>query len=221
MDKVDIFMPVAPGHRRVFPASLCSALTQTYVNKRLLLFVDGIDSDIEATINRWFYVDKEKKENLPECDKHKLHYEYCERGVIIRNSSGPSGSAYRARQWLFEWEGKSPWVKMFDADDLMPPKALETMMSHVLPDVDGIFCPLLKSSSHRFAGIGNSDPMKRCGSGSMLLRREVMDTAIKEGFKWPAIRGHDQGFFEFLSQRKEKFNFVPTTQNFLYIYLKY
>jgi len=44
---------------------------------------------------------------------------------------------------------------------------------------------------------------------------------VEEGFVWPSFRGHDKGFFQFLENRKEKFNFVTVKpENALYLYLK-
>ena len=232
-ERVEIFIPVAAGHHKVFPAALCSALTQTYPNKRIVIFLDEIHPYLEKIIKEWFYTkDDVTTVTVPEQPIRRtpnfipqydaLIYEECKRGVIVRNKAGYSGSAHAARQWLFEWENKSDIVKMLDADDILTPRAIEIMMRHIGPEIDGVFCPMVRSSSCRYAGLNIPDPQnKPTGSGSMMLRRHVMDTMIEEGFKWPSKRGHDQGFFEFIRDRQEKFNFVTTGEfNLLYIYQK-
>lgn len=232
-ERVDIFIPVAANHAHVLPAAICSALTQTYPNKRLVLFLDGVDDRFDNVLNKWVYTPNDhpdpdktcaklsKVKNTRALQRDALVYEECERGVIIKNRAGPSETAHVGRQWLFEWEGKSPLVKMLDADDIMTPRGLEFMMHYVNPEVDGVFCPLLRCSGYRLAGANPPDPQdKQTGSGMMLLRREVMNTMIKEGYKWAAKRGHDRGFFEFIRDREEKFNFKVTNENFIYLYLR-
>ena len=51
---VDIFIPVIVGIPK-FPASLCSALTQTYPNVRVILWLDHIHELLEELLNRWWY----------------------------------------------------------------------------------------------------------------------------------------------------------------------
>lgn len=231
--QVDIFIPVAVKHVHVLPAAICSALTQTYPNKRILLFLDGLDQRLENVVTEWFYTSDdaptahepyqtlEKLSHSKSLNHDAISVDQCERGVVIRNRAGPSGSAHAARQWLFEWPEKSEVVKMLDADDIITPHGLEIMMKYLEPDVDGVFCPLMRSSHYRFAAANPPDPQnKQTGSGSMLLRKKVMDAMIKEGYRWLEKPGHDRGFFEFIRDREEKFNFKVTTEDTIYLYLK-
>lgn len=222
--KIDIFIPTAVGHAHLLPASLCSALTQTYTPKRILLFLDQIHPLLEEVLDIWWYI-RHKRPGKPdeetENNGHKFTYEYSDLGVLIRHLNGPAGSAHIARQWLFEWPGKSPVVKMLDADDILVPRALDVMIGYLQKDVDGVFCPMIRASAHRFAEINESLPYKgQFGSGSMMLRRECIDQMIQEGFRWPEKRGHDCGLYEFLQERPEKFNFVTTNETVIYLYLK-
>lgn len=227
---VDIFIPVYSKYAHKFPAALYSALTQTYIKVRILLFLDGIDPLLEEVVHKWFYTDSEKEKFRYPLEKvspqkslnlKNIHYECCTRGIIIRNTAGPSGSAHIGRQWLFEWPGKAPFVKMLDADDILIPRCLEIMMKYFTPDTDGVFCPLTKSSAYRYASSNYPDPQnKQIGSGCMLLRKEMMHTMVKEGFKWPEERGHDKEFLKFMQNRKEKFNLKVTKEDFLYLYIK-
>ena len=222
---VDIFIPVIPGNCRKFPAALCSALTQTYSNIRVVLFLDCIHPMLEDILEKFWYTRNEE----PGADQTSVKYhrlskeltvEECERGVVIRNPNGPSGTAGIPRQWLFEWEGKSPFVKMLDSDDILTPEAIAIMLRYYRPGVDGVFCPIVRVSSFRFAQIMDGKPkLGHAGSGSMMLRKEFMDQMVSEGFEWPNKPGHDKAFFEFCEDRDFRFE---TTEEFnvLYLYLK-
>lgn len=228
-NKVDVFIPVAAGHAHVLPAAIYSALTQTYSNKRIVLFLDDIHVKLESVVKKWFYTSNDSPKSTPQkrassrtLKPEAIDIEHCEKGLIVRNCAGPGGTAHVARQWLFGWRDKSEYVKMLDADDIMTPRALEIMMNTFKEDVDGVFCPLVRTSSYRFAEIISGKPqLGHAGSGSMLLKKHVMETMIEEGFEWPGQQGHDKGFFQFLSDREEKFKFVTTSpENVLYLYLR-
>lgn len=225
---VDVFIPVAASHAHVLPAAIYSALTQTYRRVRVVLFLDGIHDRLEKAVLKWFYTEEEARnyKRLHQIAGKNIlhypdiHYEVCKRGMIIRNTSGPAGSAHVGRQWLFEWPDKSPLVKMLDADDILPPRCLEIMVPYIKPDMDGVFCPIVRSSSYRFAEIISGKPQPGgFGSGAMLLRKEFMDRMIQDGFKWPSIRGHDKGFADYLVAHKET-KIGTTKENFMYFYLK-
>lgn len=221
---VDIFIPVADFHSNHFPTALYSALTQTYSPIRVVLFIDGINPITEFNLKKWWYTpsDIPTGDNLDKTNgysKDKLHIEMCDRGVLVRNPGGSNCSSHNARQWYFEWGGKSSVMKTLDADDILHPRAIDIMMRYMKSDVDGVFCPLLKTSSGRFGEIMKSDINSgTAGSGSMMLKKEFMDRIIQEGFQWPAKRGNDRYFFDFVHDKG--FNFVVVNETALYFYLK-
>lgn len=229
-DLVDIFIPVMYYHAHVLPAALCSALTQTYKNIRILLFIDGIHPSLEQVIQKWFYTNSEKRLNYPifkrapskkYLDYDYINYEKCSRGIIIRNIAGPASTAHVGRQWLFEWSGKSSFVKMLDADDILTPRAIEIMMSYFDDNVDAVFCPLLRTSSYCYAAINKGLPIPGgCGSGNMMLRKELMEKAIERGFKWPPKHGHDKTLIKYFVDHEDEINVVTTKENVIYLYLR-
>lgn len=222
-DVVDIFIPVKPDHFSVLPAALYSALTQTYPSIRIVLWLDGTHDRMEQTLQKWWYSPLDAirdTENL-EWNGLPLTYEYCHRGVLIRNPSGPSKSAHNARQWLFEWNGLSPFVKNLDADDILTPQAVKLMMGYMGKGIDGVLTPILKTRQYSHSESLNVDFSRGVvGSGAMLLRKETLRRMISEGFSWPKGPAHDKGMLEFFRTKLSTYNFVPTKENALYLYLR-
>jgi len=218
---IDIFIPAA-GDFKWAPAALYSALTQTYKNKRIILFLDGYSQLARNFIDKWWYNDISRERIFTKTVKWKnlnLSFEESDKGILVVNEKGPSGTAAIARQWLFEWKNKSEWIKMLDSDDLLVPNALEKMEKYCGEDIDGVFCPMIRSSCNRLAKSMSGKPIKGgSGSGSMLLRKSFMEKVVKAGFIWPNKRGHDNDFFQFVKDKN--FKFVTTKEDFLYIYLK-
>lgn len=222
---VDIFIPVSAGNCSRFPASLCSALTQTYPRIRVVLFLDQLSPILEKILDQWWYT----KEDIPRQVQHKVEfhglkepllYETCKRGFVVRNPNGPSGTAAIARQWVFEWPYKSPYVKTLDSDDILTPECVDYMVKRMTPNVDGVSTGLVKASACRFAGVIDGElALGHMGSGCMMLKRETMAKMVSEGFVWPNKSGHDKAFIEHCLEHGYKFgNTLP--QNFLYMYLK-
>lgn len=217
-EKVDIFIPVAEGHAHVLPAALCSALTQTYPNKRVVLFLDGITPRLEKVVKKWLY--KNDNHRIP-TQNQNISIEYFEENVIVRNSEGPSRSAHVARQWLFEWTEKSKYVKMLDADDILTPRSLEIMMKYMKPEIDGVFCPMIRTANYVIAETLKSIPFAGIiGSGAMLLKKRCMEKMIEQGYTWPSLRGHDKGFYEFMKGKEDQYKFITAKEDALYFYLK-
>jgi glycosyltransferase involved in cell wall biosynthesis len=223
--KVDIFIPIVIWHIKKFPASLYSALSQTYRNIRIILFSDGVDPDLEALYDKWWYEPEDNPREMwtemtfPRI-RLPLAIEACKKGYLIRNPAGPMGSGAVARQWIFEWPEKRPLVKFLDCDDILAPDAIEIMLRYLTADCDGVLCPLARASSCRFVEvISGRFELGHMGSGSLLMRKESMEHMVQQGFEWPNKQGHDKEFIKFCLEHGYKFNRV-TKENFLYSYLK-
>lgn len=230
---IDVFIPVAGGHSLLLPAALCSALTQTYSPIRVILFLDGMDPRHEAVLDKWWFTAKDERLPVPvsinprNYSKDTLQIQHCERGVLVRNPAGPSGSAHNARQWIFEWKGKSDLVRMLDADDILLPRALEYTMKFYDQEiqkgetVDALISSIVLVSDYNLHGVLSMDPAKgRFGSGSMMLSKGFMEKMISLGFKWPAQTGHDNGFYDFYKAHESEFSVkFLSTKNCVYMYL--
>lgn len=228
-ETVDIFICTSYHHHHVFPAALYSALTQTYPNIRVILFLDGIHPWLENQVKKWWYTESEEPQEVyaPQSGSNMLkrdaiRIEHCKRGILVRNLCGPAGAAHAARQWIFEWPDKSPLVKMLDADDMLTSRGIEVMMGYLKPDLDGVFCPLFKSSNYRVNGMHDIIPgvpqRNQYGSGCMLLRREFMDKVVQSGFVWPSVNNNDDYFMDVIE--KGNFKFATTAENMIYFYLR-
>jgi hypothetical protein len=217
---IDIFIPIIAGNMVKLPGALYSALTQTYQdNNRVIMFFDHNDVLLEKFAEKWWYTPQDSpRSNLIECPHHAvplpLTLEYCTRGVIVRNPNGPMGSAGFARQWIFEWSGKSSYVKFLDSDDILAPECLHYMMKVMTPECAGVICPMFFVSACRMGRpLGHGS-----GSGSFLFKKETMEAIVKDGFVWNRNPGHDRPFTEYLKEKRYKFN--KTEEDLIYIYLK-
>jgi cellulose synthase/poly-beta-1,6-N-acetylglucosamine synthase-like glycosyltransferase len=228
-ETVDIFICTSHHHHHVFPAALYSALTQTFSKVRVILFLDGIHPLLESQVKKWWYTESEGPQEVyaPQSGsntlkKDTIRIEHCKRGILVRNLSGPAGAANVARQWIFEWPDKSPLVKMLDADDIMTPLGIYFMLKYLKPELDGVFCPMLRGSSYKLSGMHEIIPgvprRNNYGSGCMLLRREFMDKVVQSGFVWPAVNNNDDYFMDIIE--KGNFKFATTAENLIYIYLR-
>lgn len=219
---VDIFMPVGPRVLSRFPAALYSALTQTYPDVRVCLFIDFQNDVIEEILNKWWYLPGDNRNLFPiqnPRDEHILTMETCQRGILFRNRFGPMLTGGYARQFLFDWEGKSEWVKMLDSDDILFPQAIEVMMRYAEDGVDGVLCPMFRISQCKYVSMVPGEPvMGKAGSGSMLLRSSFIDHLVKEGFVWENVCGHDKGLLNFF--KDHDYTFVTTKENAMYAYIK-
>lgn len=214
--KVDVFIPVASMKLRLLPGSIYSAFSQTYEDTRVVVFLDG--QFHKEFLERWWYnVNPTTRIEMRKWNNLELEIQYSENGVLVKNEKGPSGSAWLARQWLFEWEGKSDLVKMLDGDDILIPDAIKIMVSYYREGVDGIFCPLVRVAHHKFVNITNGEPkLGSSGSGSMMLHKNFMKKILDDGFEWPNAHDHDNAFFKFCEDKSYKF--VKINENFLYVY---
>ena len=219
---IDIFIPVIAGNLVKMPAALYSALTQTYQdNIRVIIFFDHTHKALESFADKWWYTSQDKPRSnilsVPHPTVPKpLTLEYCDRGVLVRNPNGPMGSAGFARQWIFEWEGKSKYVKFLDSDDILTPECLYNMMKNMTPECAGVICPVLFVSACRCGQVLGAG----CSSSSFLFKRETMESIVKDGFEWNRRPGHDRSFTDYLRENKEKYIFNETKENVLYLYLK-
>jgi hypothetical protein len=217
---IDVFIPIIVGNISKLPAALYSVLTQNYDGDiRIILFFDHIHKLLEDFADKWWYTSQDNSrtnlvERLHPTVSKPLTIEYCTRGVIVRNPNGPMGSAGFARQWIFEWEGKSEYVKFLDSDDILTPECLQHMMNAITPDCAGVICPLYLVSSCRNARTFGAG----AGSGSFLFKKEIMEHIVKKGFTWNRRPGHDRSFTNFLRENNYKFNSLK--ENMLYIYMK-
>ena len=217
--KIDIYIPVSDNHYNTVVGTLYSVLGQSYNDIRIIMFFDGMNDNKQAFINRFWYKNFtfEKTTKTVWRDKN-LIFEYTKEGhILIKNTSGSNNGYGLVRQWIFEWEDKSELVKMLDADDVLLPDSIKILMTYYTTGVDGIFCPMVLSTSYRMKEIIIGDPKRGCGSGSMFLHKDFMNNIIKE-FSWIENKGDDGSFLDFIQNKN--FNFVTTKENFLYMYIK-
>lgn len=181
---------------------------------------DSGHKELESMIDKYWYTSEDSR--TPSEFGPKATVEYCKRGVLVRHLGGWTGHAGNARQWIFEWKGKSEYVKMYDSDDVLMPDCLRAMSRYLKDGVDGVLCPLMQVSENRLgAHMTNFDFRKgTVGSGSMLLSKKFMDKVVEMGFDWSKYRDHDKEFYLFLSDKLNQFSFISTSETALYLYLK-
>ena len=217
--KIDIYIPVSDYHYDTVIGTFYSVLGQSYEDIRIVMFLDGVNEKKQKMINLWYKNFTLNKTSEKEWYGKKLIIEESKEGhVLVKNLSGQSNLQGTIRQWIFEWEKKSELVKMLDADDVLLPDSIKIMMRYYNEGIDGIFCPMVLSTSYRMKEVITGEPRRgKCGSGSMLLHRNFMNKVIKE-FSWLDTRGDDGLFLDHIE--KQNYNFITTKENFLYMYIK-
>ena len=215
---VDIFIPFIANHYDRVRRSFGSLFFQEYFPLRTVLWIeDPCHPQTEEFLNSVWY-DPEERKLSPSTSTEPVEVEYCSRGVLARNYQGHTGNAWRARQWIFEWEGKSDFVKMLDDDDILMPWAINVMMEYMTDDIEAVFHPLIGVPGRRLGGIiSYSGSACMSGAGQMMLRKSLMDKILSDGFKWD--RSHDdREFYAFFRSRGYKH--VMTKENMMYLYIK-
>lgn len=211
---IDVFIPTISNHIPFIHRAFGSLFFQEYKPLRVVLWIEDPGCDvIENFLNEFWYETHERKRSPATCNE-LVDVEYCCKGVLVRNYQGRTGNAWRARQWIFEWEGKSDFVKMLDDDDILMPSAIEIMMRYMTDDVDAVFHPLVHVSSSR---LGNVDRNNIYGAAQMLMRKTTMKMIIDLGFRWD--KDHDDAqFYQFF--KAQNFKYVITKEDMLYLYIK-
>jgi hypothetical protein len=217
---IDLFVPTVSNHFMRLQIALCCAFYQTYEPKRIVLWVEDNHLQLESMIEKYWYTPEDSR--IPSEYGPKASVEYCKKGVLVRHLGAYTGHAGNARQWIFEWKGKSEYVKMFDSDDVLMPDCLKVMTRYLKDGIDGVLCPLLMIHENRLGSVMTNCDFKKgtVGSGSMLLSRIFMDKVMAMGFDWSKYRDHDKEFYLFLSDKLDQFSFVKTSETALYLYLK-
>jgi glycosyltransferase involved in cell wall biosynthesis len=220
---VDIFIPTISNHVPYLKAALGSALYQSYPNTRIVMWVEDPDADYmkQGLRNLW----SEPGDLDPYAYRRKgldpYTIEECGKGLLVRNYLERTGNASLARQWLFDWKGKSDYVKTLDSDDMLLPSAISVMMRYMTEDVDMVLCPMIPIQCHRICPAMKSIINKEtCGSGSMLMSKKFIEKINVMGFRWPNMRGHDKAFNDFLKEHLNDFKIVTTSEDALYLYIK-
>ena len=215
---VDIFIPTISNHIPFIRRSFGSLFFQEYVNRRTVLWVEDPGTPpIEEFLNTIWYEPHERKQSPAQSDV-PVSVEYCAKGVLARNYQGRTGNAWRARQWIFEWEGKSEFVKMLDSDDILMPWAINVMMDYMKDDIDCVFHPLISIAGRRLGGvidIGNGPCIG--GAAQMLIRSSLMKRILDDGFRW-GIKSDDDIFYKFF--REHGYKSALTTESAMYLYIK-
>jgi hypothetical protein len=190
---IDIFIPVTEGNLDKLPGTICSALTQSYRDIRLVIWLDKNET-VENILNEWFYI----PEDTPWSDylhPNPITLEHATRGVIVRNSQ--SESIESAQRWMLEWPEKSEYVKFLGQNDILTPECLEIMMRYMTAECHGVLCPIARVFSSMY-----KDIILERGFNALLLKKSTMEQIAAGG-------------------SLEQYNFVDTLpKNYLYIQQK-
>ena len=212
---VDVFVPTISNHMPLIRRAFACLSFQDYSPLRTVLWIEDANDQypqIEQFLNDVWYEPHERKPS-PKTSDVPVSVEYCAKGVLARNFQGRAGNAWQARQWIFEWEGKSDFVKMLDDDDVMMPSTISVMMQYMTDDMDAVFHPLVGVSSNRLGNVSKGIT----GAAQMLMRKRTMDRIVGAGFRWDV--DHDDGeFYQFF--KAQDFKYVVTREDALYFYLK-
>ena len=85
---IDIFIPMSPGHAHKVNSAIQSALTQSYKDLKVIVYVDGV-------------IRTEQFDSLVSDP----------RVTYVLDDTGPHGNAYYARRWYFdEYSEKFPFM---------------------------------------------------------------------------------------------------------------
>jgi len=199
---IDIFITCSQYHYKTLPAAIWSALTQTYQDIRLVLYMDGTTDSTDKLLSQW----------LPDALSSPSQ---C---LVTIKPGGSSGNAGVGRDWYFNFAEKSDWVKFLDADDTLTPKTIEIMARYIKDDVDAVFCPIQHISSNRYYQKISGKPQKgHAGAGSMMLSRCMVNDLVDRKFSWQQVRGDDEKFLEFIG---DDYKIQVANEDFLYIYYK-
>jgi hypothetical protein len=216
---VDVFVPTISNHLPFIRRAFGSILFQEYEPLRTVLWIeDPGQHEIERFLNEFWYEPDERKPS-PEKSDVPVEVEYCKKGVLARNYQGRTCNAWRARQWIFEWEGKSDYVKMLDCDDILMPWAIKFMMRDMTEDLDVVFHPLLAISGNRVGNIVKNHKGETAigGAAQMLMRKRSMKKILDLGFRWDA-QHDDTQFYQFF--RDNNFKYALTPESAMYLYIK-
>lgn len=188
---IDIFIPVMHRNLNKLPGTICSALTQSYQDIRLVIWLDSVREEAETILNEWFYT----SEDRPWADylhPDPITLEHTNRGAVVRNSRAESLDS--ALQWMLQWPEKSEYVKFLGQNDLLMPECLEIMMRHMSSECHGVICPITRVFSSMYKDI--------------ILEREMNAVLLKKSTIEQIVAGGNL----------KDYNFADTLpQNYLYI----